>query len=52
MSNLDFSRYALSLSIAAPMLAGCGRSQLPIRAPANVGSSAVYADSAPQMYEH
>lgn len=32
MKSLEFSRYALSMGVAAAMLAGCGGSQPPIGA--------------------
>ena len=39
MRSLDFDRFALSMGVAAAMLAGCGGSQPPIGAPGAMASS-------------
>jgi hypothetical protein len=41
MKSIDFSRYAVSISIAAALLAGCGGSQPPVAAPGATSQQAV-----------
>jgi hypothetical protein len=41
MKSIDFSRYAVSISIAAALLAGCGGSQPPVAAPGGTSQQAV-----------
>ncbi len=43
MQSLDSGRYALTISVAAAMLAGCGGSQLPIGAPGAMSQSRAIA---------
>jgi len=46
MKSLDLSRFALSMGVAAALLAACGGSQPPIGAPGTMPQSAAIAQHA------